>query len=67
MNWSQAHDDRQIVVPSTGDSCRGQLAFRGSIAPGRYGDLIAVKGDPLQDIGRLQDVAHVVKGGIVVR
>ena len=39
----------------------------GSIAPGRYGDVIAVKGDPLQDIRRLQDVAVVVKGGVVVR
>ncbi len=39
----------------------------GSIAPGRYGDIIAVKGDPLQDIRRLQDMAAVVKGGIVVR
>jgi imidazolonepropionase-like amidohydrolase len=39
----------------------------GSIAPGRYGDVIAVKGDPLQDIGRLQDVAVVVKGGVVAR
>jgi imidazolonepropionase-like amidohydrolase len=39
----------------------------GSIAAGRYGDVIAVKGDPLQDIRRLQDVAVVVKGGVVVR
>jgi len=39
----------------------------GSIAPGRYGDVIAVKGDPLHDIRRLQDVALVVKGGVVVR
>jgi imidazolonepropionase-like amidohydrolase len=39
----------------------------GSIVSGRYGDVIAVKGDPLQDIRRLQDVAVVVKGGIVVR
>jgi len=39
----------------------------GSIAPGQYGDIIAVKGDPLQDIRRLQDMAAVVKGGIVVR
>jgi imidazolonepropionase-like amidohydrolase len=39
----------------------------GSVRPGRYGDVIAVKGDPLQDIGRLQDVAYVVKGGLVVR
>lgn len=35
----------------------------GAILPGRYGDVIAVKGDPLADIARLQDVAVVVKGG----
>jgi imidazolonepropionase-like amidohydrolase len=39
----------------------------GSIAPGRYGDVIAVKGDPLHDIRRLQDVSVVVKGGVVIR
>jgi imidazolonepropionase-like amidohydrolase len=39
----------------------------GSLQPGRYGDVIAVKGDPLGDIRRLQDVAFVAKGGTVVR
>jgi len=39
----------------------------GSVAPGKLGDVIAVKGDPLQDIRRLQDVSVVVKGGVVVR
>jgi imidazolonepropionase-like amidohydrolase len=39
----------------------------GALAPGRFGDLIAVKGDPLQDIARLQDVAAVVKGGLVFK
>jgi imidazolonepropionase-like amidohydrolase len=39
----------------------------GSIEPGRYGDVIAVKGDPLVDVRRLQDVSVVVKGGEVVR
>jgi imidazolonepropionase-like amidohydrolase len=39
----------------------------GSIEPGRYGDVIAVKGDPLADLRRLQDVSVVVKGGEVVR
>jgi imidazolonepropionase-like amidohydrolase len=39
----------------------------GSVAPGRFGDVIAVKGDPLRDIRRLQDVSVVVKGGVVVR
>jgi imidazolonepropionase-like amidohydrolase len=37
----------------------------GALAPGRFGDLIAVQGDPLQDITRLQKVSAVVKGGLV--
>ena len=35
----------------------------GSIAPGRYGDLIAVKGNPLEDVRSLEKVAVVIKGG----
>jgi imidazolonepropionase-like amidohydrolase len=39
----------------------------GSLQAGRFGDLIAVKGDPLADIRRLQDVAVVIKGGLVFK
>ena len=39
----------------------------GAIEPGRFGDLIAVHGNPLDDIGVLQDVRVVVKGGLVFR
>ncbi len=39
----------------------------GSLQPGRFGDLIAVKGDPLADVTRLQDVAVVIKGGLVFK
>ncbi len=39
----------------------------GAVAPGRYADLIAVKGDPLTDIRVLEHVALVMKGGVVVR
>jgi imidazolonepropionase-like amidohydrolase len=39
----------------------------GALVPGRYGDLIAVEGNPLEDITRLQDVAVVVKGGLVFK
>ncbi len=39
----------------------------GSIAPGRYGDLIAVEGDPLADVSRLQDVAVVIQGGLAFK
>jgi imidazolonepropionase-like amidohydrolase len=39
----------------------------GAIAVGRYGDLIAVGGNPLDDVGLLQNVRVVVKGGNVVK
>ena len=35
----------------------------GAIAVGRYGDMIAVAGDPLADVTALQKVAVVIKGG----
>ena len=39
----------------------------GSVAPGAYGDLVAVKGDPLADIRVLEHVEGVVKEGRLVR
>ena len=39
----------------------------GAIVAGRYGDLIAVSGDPLADVRMLETVPVVIKGGAVVR
>jgi imidazolonepropionase-like amidohydrolase len=39
----------------------------GAIAPGRYADIIAVRGNPLQDIRLLENVAFVMKGGEVYK
>ncbi|MFM6830612.1 MAG: amidohydrolase family protein [Novosphingobium sp.] len=39
----------------------------GSLSPGHYADMIAVSGDPLADITSLEAVAHVIKGGELVR
>ncbi|HXW96091.1 MAG TPA: amidohydrolase family protein, partial [Gemmatimonadales bacterium] len=39
----------------------------GSIAPGKYADVIAVKGDGLADLRRFQAVDFVMKGGVVVK
>ncbi len=39
----------------------------GQIAPGYFADLIAVRGDPLQDIPQLQQVVWVMKGGELYR
>ena len=45
----------------------GRSSDVGAIAAGRYGDIIAVEGDPLADVSRLQSVAFVMKGGEVVK
>jgi imidazolonepropionase-like amidohydrolase len=39
----------------------------GAIEPGKFADLIAVEGDPLQDVSVLERVAFVMKGGAVVK
>jgi imidazolonepropionase-like amidohydrolase len=39
----------------------------GRLAPGYFGDLIAIDGDPLQDISRLQRVTTVLKGGLLFK
>jgi len=39
----------------------------GTLEPGKLADLIAVPGDPLADIGLLQQVSFVMKDGVVYR
>src|SRR3954463_4072182 len=38
----------------------------GQIVPGAYGDMIAVKGDPLSDVTVLEHVDAVIKSGVLV-
>jgi imidazolonepropionase-like amidohydrolase len=39
----------------------------GVLQPGRYGDIVAVRGDPLRDVSLLEHVDAVVKGGEIVK
>lgn len=39
----------------------------GSIAPGKFADMIAVTGDPLSDVRMLEHVAHVMKAGAIAK
>lgn len=45
----------------------GKSDMLGSIAPGKYGDLVAVEGDPLTDITELEDIDFVMKEGVAYK
>ncbi len=56
----------QAATVSAGEAL-GRAGDVGTIAVGRYGDMIGVAGDPLKDVAVLQSVAVVIKGGEVVK
>jgi imidazolonepropionase-like amidohydrolase len=58
-----------IIRASTVNAARliGWSDRVGTIEPGKFADIIAVSGDPLQDITELEHVKFVMKGGVVVR
>ncbi len=39
----------------------------GAVAPGRYADIIAVDGNPLEDVNVMEQVSFVMKGGAVFK
>lgn len=39
----------------------------GTIEPGKFADLVAVEGDPLQDIAVMERVVFVMKGGSIIK
>lgn len=39
----------------------------GSLAVGKYADILAVSGDPLENIGTLRNIVMIMKGGVVYR
>lgn len=39
----------------------------GTIESGKFADIIAVDGDPLQDVTKLQNVGFVMKGGVIYK
>jgi imidazolonepropionase-like amidohydrolase len=39
----------------------------GSLEPGKYADVIAVSGDPIANVGELEHVKFVMKGGAIVK
>jgi imidazolonepropionase-like amidohydrolase len=65
--WGMSPMQAIQAATATAAEALGRTADVGAIAVGRYGDLIAVTGDPLSDVAALQSVAVVIKGGEVVK
>jgi imidazolonepropionase-like amidohydrolase len=59
----------QAIQSATSEAARAlrMEGSVGSVTSGAYGDLIAVRGDPLTDIRILEHVEGVIKEGKVVR
>lgn len=45
----------------------GKEGELGSIVPGQFADLVAVEGNPVSDVRVLENVGHVMKGGVLVK
>jgi imidazolonepropionase-like amidohydrolase len=56
----------QAIRAATLDAAKviGQQDNLGSIAPGKFADMIAVEGNPLEDVRVLESMAGVMKGGV---
>ncbi|MEP6548189.1 MAG: amidohydrolase family protein [Gammaproteobacteria bacterium] len=67
VKWGMTPMQAIQAATSNAAEALGRSADVGAIAVGRYGDLIAVTGDPLADVARLQSVAFVMKGGDLVK
>ena len=45
----------------------GETGNLGTVAPGKYADVVAVAGDPVADIARMKSMAFVMRGGVVYK
>lgn len=59
----------QILTDTTINGARlmGRERELGSVAPGKFADLVVLNADPLQDSAHLHDIALVIKGGHAYR
>ena len=59
----------QAIQSATSEAARalGKVSEVGSLAPGAWGDLVAVHGDPLKGVSALERIDGVIKAGKLVR
>lgn len=66
VEWGMTPIQAIRAATTSAAEALGQTADVGSLAPGHWADIVAVKGDPLADVRVLEKPAAVVKGGVLV-
>ena len=66
VEWSMTPLGAIRAATSDAAVALGKTSDVGAIAVGRYGDIVAVDGDPLADVRVLEHPAAVIKGGVRV-
>lgn len=67
VEWGMTPLQAIQAATASGAKALSMEADVGAIAVGRYGDIVAVAGDPLKDVTVLEHVTDVIKGGEVVK
>ena len=67
VQWGMTPLQAIRAATSSAAEALDKTADVGAIAVGRYGDIIAVQGDPLSDVTLLEHVSAVIKGGVRVK
>jgi imidazolonepropionase-like amidohydrolase len=67
VEWGMTPIEAITAATATAAKYLDRTADVGAIAPGRYGDLVAVDADPLTDVRTLEHPSFVMKGGEVVK
>ncbi|MBY0303532.1 MAG: amidohydrolase family protein [Sphingomonas sp.] len=67
VQWGMTPLQAIRAATSSAAEALDKTADVGAIAVGRYGDIVAVAGDPLSDVTLLEHVSAVIKGGVRVK
>jgi imidazolonepropionase-like amidohydrolase len=67
VEWGMTPMESIQAATKSAAEALGRTGDVGAIEVGRYGDIIAVDGDPLADVKILQNVTFVMKGGEVMK
>jgi imidazolonepropionase-like amidohydrolase len=67
VKWGMTPAQALRATTLAGAELMGLQNDIGTVEPGKFADIIAVKGNPLTDISVMQKPSFVMKGGVVFK